>query len=261
MATVMTQPAIEGVTEPNVWSSIETGTPGVATCSPVGTDVCQMDASGWTHAYDWTVTDGENAQWFQAQGGKKKVNILLDGINSVGSTCLITNDCINVSTPYYVTSPEWMNHIRTTQDLINGNKDGCTKWVGLIAASMTRNASGLVTVVDNAHGYNNGDLIWVGGTTQSNYNIEVATVNSVQVASASQTLTVTAANSFPVGMQVQFLKLGECHFPEWTDRDRDQFHGDTIYGNVCTRRLRSERGKLRGRRTLSFQNSWDQVLR
>ena len=84
MATVMTQPAIEGVTEPNVWSSIETGTPGVATCSPVGTDVCQMDASGWTHAYDWTVTDGENAQWFQAQGGKKKVNILLDGINSVG---------------------------------------------------------------------------------------------------------------------------------------------------------------------------------
>jgi len=213
MSAVMTQAAIEGVTEPNVWSSIEKGTPGPATCSPTGTDVCQMDSSGWTHTYDWTQTDNENAQWFGAQGGTKKVNILLDGINSVASTCLISNDCINVSTPDYVTSPGWVTHIGAGgQDLINGNKDGCTKWVGLIASSMTRDATGLVTVADNGHGYNNGDLIWVGGTTPSNYNIEMATVTSVQVVSATQTLTVTAANSFPVGMQVRFLKLGNATF-------------------------------------------------
>jgi len=213
MNTVMTQPAIEGVTEPNIWSSIEKGTPGPATCSPVGTDVCQMDPSGWTHTYDWTGTDAENLQWFQAQGGTKKVNILIDGINSVASTCLITNDCINVSTPYYVTSPGWVGHIGAAeQDLINGNKDGCSKWVGLIVTSMTRSASGLVTVVDNNHGYKNGDLVWVGGTTPGNFNIEQAPVASVQVASGTQTLTVTAPNSFPVGMQVRFLNLGNATF-------------------------------------------------
>ena len=213
MNTVMNQAAIEGVTEPNVWSSIETGTPGVATCSPVGTDVCQIDSSGWTHTYNWSQTDADNLVWFQAQGGTKKVNILLDGINSVASTCLITNDCINVSTPYYVTSPGWVTHAAPNgQDLINGNKDGCTMWIGLIVSSMTRNSSGLVTVVDNDHGYKNGDLIWIGNTTPSNFNIQVADVTSVQVVSSTQKLTITAANSFPVGMKVTFLKLGNATF-------------------------------------------------
>jgi hypothetical protein len=96
--------------------------------------------------------------------------------------------------------------------LINGNKDGCSKWVGLIVTSMTRNASGLVTVIDNNHGYKNGDLIWVGGTTPSNYNIEKADVTSVQIVSSTQRLTITANNSFPAGMQVRFLKLGNATF-------------------------------------------------
>lgn len=213
MNTVMNQAAIEGVTVPNVWSSIEKGTPGPATCSPAGTDTCQVDASGWTHTYDWTETDAKNAIWFQAQGGSKKVNILVVGINSVASTCLITNDCINVSTPYYVTSPNWVSHIGTSGlDLINGNKDNCSKWIGLIASSMTRNANGLVTVVDNGHGYHNGDLIWVGGTTPSNYNIVQADVTSIQIVSSTQQLTVTAANSFPAGVKVTFSKLGNATF-------------------------------------------------
>jgi hypothetical protein len=38
---VLSQPAIEGVVVPVQWATIETGTPGPGTCSPVGTDVCQ----------------------------------------------------------------------------------------------------------------------------------------------------------------------------------------------------------------------------
>jgi hypothetical protein len=211
MQTVINQPAIEGVTVHNFWSSVETAPPGPATCSPVGTDVCQMDSTGWTHTYDWSATDSSNLQWFQAQSGSKKVNIILQGIQSVGSQCLIDNDCINTSTPYYVTSPTWAAHIGAgTQDLINGNKDGCSLWVGIMPSSMTRDASGLVTVISDGHGYHNGDLIWVGRTTPSNYNIELGQVSNVQV--SSNTLTVTAPNSFPVGMNVQFLQLGNATF-------------------------------------------------
>lgn len=212
MATVMNQAAIEGVTTQTLWRDAETGTPGLATCSPVGTQYCQMDSSGWTHTYDWTTIDSSNAQWFAVQGAKK-VNIIVVGINGPGTlpVCLYYNNCINQDTPYYVTSSSWLGHFTpaATQDVVNANKDGCTNDVGLIATSMTRDATGLVTVT-MPNQYNNGDLIWVGSTSPSNYNISQESITSVQV--ASNVLTITAANSLPVGTQVIFEGLGSATF-------------------------------------------------
>ncbi len=211
MSTVINQKAIEGVTVANDWSDTETAAPGAGTCSPVGTDVCQQDSFGWTHAYDWSDVDAANAQWFAAQGGTKKVNILLYGIGGSSPQCALTNSCVNPITPYYVTSPGWVAHTSApTQDFINANKDGCTDYSGLQTAAMTRDATGLVTVTENNHGYSNGDLIWVGASTPANYNIAQENVQSVQV--AANVLTITADNSFPVGMQVIFQGLGRATF-------------------------------------------------
>jgi hypothetical protein len=211
MSTVMNQAAIEGVTVPSMWSAAETGTPGQGTpCSPVGTDVCQQDSFGWTHTYDWSSVDAANAQWFSVPGAKK-VNMVLYGIGGSSSQCLLTNSCVNAITPYYVTTPSWVAHTAaSTQDFINANKDGCTDYLGYIPTSMTRDATGLVTVTETNHGYVNGDTIWIGGTTPANYNIAQESVSSVQVASG--TLTITAQNSFPVGMQVTFQNLGQATF-------------------------------------------------
>jgi len=211
MSTVITQPAIEGVTVPNAWIDVETSTPGPGTCSPIGTDTCQQDAFGWTHKYDWSRIDAANAQWFAAQSGTKKVNMLLDGIGGAGPLCLITDSCINPLTPYYVTTDSWAAHTASgSQDYINSNRDGCTDYLGLIASSMTRNSGGLVTVTRNNHGYSNGDTIWIGGTTPANFNIAQESVSSVQV--ASNTLTITAGNSFPSGVQVSFANLANASF-------------------------------------------------
>src|SRR5262249_16771027 len=149
MSTVMTQPAIEGVTVSTAWNDVESGTPGPATCQPVGTDLCQQDAFGWTHTYDWSKVDGDNAPWFAAEGGMKKVNIILEGIGGGSPVCAFTNTCINPITPYYITTPSWAAHTASgPQDVINGNKDGCTNDVGLDTTSMTRDSSGLVTVTE-----------------------------------------------------------------------------------------------------------------
>jgi hypothetical protein len=219
MATVMNQAAIEGVTTQTLWRDAETGTPGLATCSPVGTDTCQIDSSGWTHTYDWTTIDSNNAQWFNVAGAKK-VNIIVVGINGPGTlpVCLYYNNCINQDTPYYVTSASWVGHFTpaATQDVVNANKDGCTNDVGLVATSMTRAANGVVTVTmpnQPSNGqliYNNGDLIWVGSSTPSNFNIAQEDITSVQV--QSNVLTITSANSLPVGTQVIFEGLGSATF-------------------------------------------------
>ena len=213
MNTVMPEAAIEGVTVGSAWISAETGTPGPGTCSPVGTDTCQLDASGWTHTYDWSTIDSANSGWFSAQSGSKKVNIIVEGIGDAGSNCLLDNTCINPVTPYYVTTSSWASHTGSgNQDLLNANKDGCTNYLGLIATSMTRAATGLVTVTEANHGYSNGDTIWIGGTTPSNFNIAQESVTNVQVVSATSTLTITASNSFPVGMPVTFQNLGAATF-------------------------------------------------
>ncbi|MGA7220449.1 MAG: hypothetical protein WBX38_19190 [Candidatus Sulfotelmatobacter sp.] len=213
MASVMNQAAIEGVTVDISWLDAETGTPGPNTCAPSSSnaDTCQMDASGWTHTYDWTTIDNANAQWF-AVPGNKKVNIILDGIGSGGAlaVCLYFNNCVNPITPYYVTTSSWAAQTgSTTQDVINGNKDGCTNDVGLIATSMTRDASGLVAVA-MPNTYKNGDLIWIGSTSASNFDISQESITAVQV--AGNVLTITAANSLPVGSQVTFENLGAATF-------------------------------------------------
>ncbi|HYM78984.1 MAG TPA: hypothetical protein VE377_23625 [Candidatus Dormibacteraeota bacterium] len=211
MSTVMTQAAVEGVTVPNAWINAETGTPGPGTCSPVGTDTCQQDAFGWTHTYNWSIVDASNAPWFAAQGGTKKVNILLNGIGGSGPLCLITDSCVNPLTPYYVTTDAWAAHTASgSEDFINANKDGCTNNLGHISQSMTRDATGLVTVTRTNHGYSTGDTIWIGGTTPANYDIAQEDVAKVQV--ASNTLTITANNSFPVGMEVIFQNIGSATF-------------------------------------------------
>jgi len=213
MSTVMNQKAIEGVTVGTAWISAETGTPGPGTCSPVGTDTCQLDAFGWTHTYDWSTIDAANAGWFSAESGSKKMNVILDGIGGAASNCLLDNTCINPITPHYVTTSSWAAHTASgNQDLINANKDGCTNYLGLIATSMTRDATGLVTVTEANHGYANGDTIWIGGTTPPTFNIAQEAVVNVQVVSATSTLTISAVNNFPVGMQVTFQNLGAATF-------------------------------------------------
>ena len=211
MSKVMTQAAIEGVTVPTAWIDVETTTPGPGTCSPVGTDTCQQDSFGWTHKYNWSTVDASNAQWFTAQGGTKKVNILIDGIGGSSPLCLLVDSCINPLTPYYVTTESWAAHTASgTEDFINANKDGCTDYLGHISASMSRDSTGLVTVTRDNHGYSNGDMVWVGGTTPANFDIAQENVATIQV--AADTLTITTENSFPPGIQVQFQNLGNATF-------------------------------------------------
>jgi hypothetical protein len=211
MSTVMTQSTIAGVTVPIQWTMVETGTPGPGTCSPVGTDRCQLDTFGWTHAYDWTSVDSANAQWFAAQSGTKKVNMLLFGISGASDHCLVTNTCSNRDTPYYVTTSSWAGHTAATpQDFVNLNRDGCTNYQGLFASAMVRDANGLVTVTETAHGYVNGDIIWISSATPANYNIAQEKITNVQV--TSSIVTITAANSLPVGALVTFRSLKKATF-------------------------------------------------
>ena len=141
------------------------------------------------------------------------MNVILVGIGGASPNCLLINTCVNGLTPKYVTTSSWAAQTGSgNEDLINGNKDGCSNYVGLIASSMTRNASGLVTVTESNHGYSNGDTIWVGGTTPSNFNIAQEKITNVQVTSSSSTLTITATNSLPVGTRVTFQNLGAATF-------------------------------------------------
>jgi hypothetical protein len=226
MSTVINQKAIEGVTVATSWLDAETGTPGPGTCSPVGTQTCQQDAFGWTHSYDWSTIDANNDLWFGAASGAKKVNIILDAIGGASPICDLTNSCINPITPYYVTTSSWAAHTASgMQDVINGNKDGCTNDVGLNTTSMTRDSSGVVTVTENNHGYVDGDTIWVGGTTPSDYNVttaqgvqvENAMANTFQYQSSTHTADSASApgtvisrqQSYPVPYETPFVTAWE----------------------------------------------------
>lgn len=207
MNTVMSQPSIEGVTVATPWSQVETSQPGLATCAPVGTDTCQLDASGWTHSYNWSNVDNANSGWFNAQSGSKKMNVVLAGIGGAASNCLLDNTCFNTLTPKYVSEPTWAAHTASGNiDLINANKDGCSNYLGAIATSMTRSASGLVTVTEPNHGYSNGDTIWVGGTTPSDFNITGQSGVTVQNATSTtfqyQTGVTTAGGATTPGTTV-----------------------------------------------------------
>ncbi len=188
MSTVMNQNAIEGVTVAVSWNDVETGTPGTGTCNNPGTDSCQMDSAGFTHTYDWSVVDSNNAQWFAV--GSKKVNLILNGIGGASPLCAQTNSCINPLTPYYVTTSGWAGMLASgMQDVINGVKDGCTNDVGLNTSSMTRDSSGLVTVTQPNLAYKNGDTIWITGAVPTDFN--VTSQQGVQVQSVN-----TGANTF-----------------------------------------------------------------
>jgi hypothetical protein len=50
-------------------------------------------------------------------------------------------------------------------------KDGCGNYMGAATTAMNRDQNGLVTVTETGHGYQNGDIIWVGRSTPNNYNI------------------------------------------------------------------------------------------
>lgn len=209
--TVLSQPAIEGVVVPVEWATIETEGPGPGTCSPVGTDVCQQDSFGWTHVYDWSAADALNAQWFAGQSGTKKVNIILFGMTGASTICSTSNSCFNRDTPYYVTTSSWAAHTASSmQDVLNGNKDGCSNYVGATTTSMTRDMTGLVTVTLPDHGFQNGDVIWVGKSTPTNYNIAQEKITNVQV--KGNILTITATNCLPVGMGVTFHDLRKATF-------------------------------------------------
>ena len=211
MDAVLSQNAIEGVAVPVQWATVETSAPGAGTCSPIGTDTCQQDAFGWTHTYDWTAADAINAQWFTAQSGTKKVNIILFGMTGASSVCSASNSCFNRDTPYYVTTSGWAAHTAASlQDVLNTNKDGCGGYAGAATTSMSRDKNGIVTVTEPAHGYQNSDVIWVGRSTPGNYNIAQEKITSVQV--NASTLTITATNSLPVGTAVTFHGLRKAAF-------------------------------------------------
>jgi hypothetical protein len=211
MNSVMTQAAVEGVTVPVHWADAEIETPGPGTCGPVATETCQQDSFGWTHTYDWTSVDAELAQWFAAQGGTKKVNLILFGMTGASTICSSANSCFNRDTPYYVSGASWAAHTASgMQDVLNGNKDACSNYFGAATSSMSRDENGLVTVTLANHGYQNGDIIWVGKSTPSNYNIAQEKITRVQV--TSNVLTITTTNSLPVGMKVTFHSLGKATF-------------------------------------------------
>lgn len=220
MTTVMTQTAIEGVTVAVNWNDVETNSPGTSPCNPTATDTCQVDSAGFFHTYDWSTVDGNNAQWFSVPGSKK-VNMILTGIGGASPLCAENNTCVNPITPYYVTSPGWAGQLATgVNDIINGNKDGCTNDVGLDTTSMTRDASGLVTVNEPNHGYVNGQIIWVGGSTPSNYNVTTqagvqvqnATTDTFQYQSGTNTAdsasapgtVISAQQSYPVPYETPY---------------------------------------------------------
>ena len=240
MNTVMPQKAIEGVTVGSAWMSAETGTPGPGTCSPVGTDTCQsMPSAGRTPTTGRRST-APTPGWFSAQSGSKKVYIIVEGIGDASSNCLLDNTCINPVTPYYVTTSSWAAHTQSgNEDLINANKDGCTNYLGLIATSMTRSAAGLVTVTEANHGYSNGDTIWIGSTTPSNFNIAQESVTNVQVVSSLLDIDHHCHQQLPRGDEGHVSKSWCGDIPQRSDGHHHERHLDFIHRDVCSRRLRS----------------------
>ncbi len=234
MNTVMNQPAVEGVTVGSAWITAETGTPGPGTCSPVGTDTCQIDSFGWTHTYNWSTVDNDNSPWFAAQSGAKKVNIIVEGIGDAGANCLLIDTCINAVTPHYVTTPSWATHTASgNEDVVNANKDGCTNYLGLIASAMTRNASGVVTVTEANHGYVNGDTIWIGGTTPSNFNIAQEAVTKCAGGGGDVNSDDHGREQLPCGDARYVSKSGRSDFSERTDGDDHERDDNIVHGDVC----------------------------
>jgi hypothetical protein len=181
---VMTQTAVDGVTLEIDWSSVETPAPSSTPCSPINTDVCQLDSVGQYHQYSWSSYTGRTGSgidpWFDPFGGAlKKVNLILSGIGVGGAGT-------NKITPWYVTSSStYLGNFSTPrQDVLNAVKD-CnpgTPWAGTGSSGAGFSGGGTTTVTVNAAGccstttpvtagtIFNGDMIWVSATgAESNF--------------------------------------------------------------------------------------------
>jgi hypothetical protein len=169
--------AIDGVTDTAIWSSVETATPGVNTCTPVGTDQCQLDAFGWTHQFDWTSVDSKLAYWFNTGNpngfGTKNVNVI-----AVGQTEAAPPNNVNLGTPYYVTTSSWISHTGGAQHVINSEQNACSPYVGPPTTTplINSDASGVATATVSAitlnqgTGFVVGDTVWVTGATPTSLN-------------------------------------------------------------------------------------------
>ena len=120
-------------------------------------------------------------------------------------------------------------------------KMAATNFSGLIATSMTRSASGLVTVTEANHGYANGDTIWIGGTTPANFNVAQEAVTNVQVVSSTSTLTIYGEQQPSCGDASHVSRFGRSDFSERSDghghgRNADKFHCDTLRMRTTDRR-------------------------
>jgi len=175
---VMSQAAIDGITDRAIWSSVEKVAPSATPCSgPPGTDVCQLDAFGWYHVYDWGDVDSTLAYWFGF--GSKAVNAI--GFSQ-------TQPPTNLATPYYVTGSSWIAHTGGVQDVVNKPQNGCTSWTGPSVQSISY-AGGIATVqmgagqVTDANGYPSSptadDIVWISGAGSLNTPTSGATILSV----------------------------------------------------------------------------------
>jgi len=173
---VMTQGAIDGVTVSVTWSSVETSPPSATPCTPVGSDTCQLDVSGWYHTYSWSSVDNPTlAYWFSSANGwgTKTVNII-----GVAQTAPIAPSNVNSATPYYITTPSWIAQAGGAQHYINSinTSPTCSSWSGPVVTSISATPSGDATVtlgsgqVSTANGYpltanlTANDLVWISGT-------------------------------------------------------------------------------------------------
>ena len=181
---VMTQQAIDGVTDSVVWANIESGVPSAAPCTtpPAGTDVCQIDSTGWYHNYSWTSTDNTLKYWFSSSNGwgTKIVNII-----GVGQTEAATPINANQATPYYVTTPSWISQTgASAQDVINfQSTSGCSPYMGPSTpgtSPITSDSMGVATVtitsipLNTANGFVVGDTVWVSGATPTSLNTGIS---------------------------------------------------------------------------------------
>jgi hypothetical protein len=225
---MMTQSAIEGVTIPVLWNTVEAGTlPSTTPCANVGTDTCQQDpvATTYYHTYSWGVVDGPNgytfctdsttgssSQWFcdfpSGSGNFKKVSLGLYGQGAGGP-----------ATPTYVTSASWIAAIAAAssssylyQDAVNRvNAGTCASGytgstVPSVSAWMGDNSTPFSTItVTNwsGHPFIDGDTIWVNGfTAVPAFNItnqHGSTIHYISTSSFSYTGSgVSNANVTPV---------------------------------------------------------------
>jgi hypothetical protein len=91
---------------------------------------------------------------------------------------------------------------------------------------MVRDSSGLVTVTENNHGYHDGDIIWVGGTTPADFDVTDpqgvqvvnAMANTFQYQSATHTAesaatagtVISAQQSYPVPYETPYKTAWEA---------------------------------------------------